>query len=1327
MSHQASEYFGQEHADYTLQEDDEVYRNNDYDGEVSHYESFTDDDSHEEFQALEYDNYGQISAEFADTEAEWIFDENDTNRVDPLPTNNELDFDWRAEEASIEYDLSDQGYLEDGYDHFEDEYVEVENESIQIDGYDQHFIDQLIQEEGEVLDYKQEDPNEFLLDYNQDQASSNDWDDKSFWDGLPVQNSAANNHQVSSGETELLEQDIQSFQTPSDHEHISEPQRQSLENQLAMQQDYLRHLEYEQHRLQSRNKGDRNKDGRGRRQRGHDHFTDQKSYSLRDHIPGMRNYRHDMSNGKNRITREPEVTHRFPNLRSSDLNQSPGRIGPHLLTQPLHYAASAIGGSVNLGSQLANRAIDSIKFPVESLLEKIDHSISNMIDKGLSIVSAPFRYAASRSANAIKQRYLDSTAKARAEKTNSNILDLYTQGFSKFEISDQLGFPVDKVGEVFDKHYETMFNTNSDRSPIFPSHSPVMMIETKNGENQEDRSNTSLKLEDPETITDPSITQDEEELSQDELIAKIIYLLNQNLTLSQIAAILKLEINFLFNLSKSLNQHHMHKLQGKYELELAIPSVKPILDQYSKIINDNVIRELPKNQILSMEYLREKTGLSDQQLRNLYRTELLLQMNQLLLQDYTPRQVGALVGYAPENVAKIENWYNLPNVNFSVYDLETPINAKLLAEELDLTARRVYDIFKFELLGELNDKLVAGLDMKLAANEIGVTYDKVRKWVNQYNLPNTVSYKGFTQPEEKYDYEWTLEEPGKIEEDEGTYLRSVQVGGDVGIIREDGKVMLAKELLGLTAEELQALGKFVMYNDNFQQVLSHIESVQEVEVEGVYRVQSTDRNYVILGPESRLIADDQQGLQKLLVNELAEQSVLVAKSLENLSSYMPTFFDLFHGLEVPLRMMMTEDATDQIKIRLRKNYGSSKGGCKALDIKYRDFIDHKYLLHEDLVNLYNTFSFPDIKSADFLKNVERIGIKGKKALIDNPLVTPDLFYLCGLIASDGYTLDQIMDRKSTTGFNNKVLELVDHYIGILRSIFPERHVALRQPRPPEQVTFEAVTYNFALVRIINNMTAKGIDVNAINAYLNILRLPLESVGAFVRGMMDGDGTVDLTAQRLSIGIFDELRAKNFQQLLRRLGIDHSVQYSEKWTTPPRAKEPIWSQKWDVRISGKLDILRYDKVVGSKHPDKIEKLRSLVTQLESQNSLTTQSRLAPRISGEYIKNLRTEAGLTQKQLDKIVGRINFTDELETGRNRSSVNNVKKTIDYFQSNELTKDNTDLHELRKIISSSYLLKGPTIEQAQANTSIVNIKTRNSLVVDNGLIVDGDDLKTD
>ena len=127
-----------------------------------------------------------------------------------------------------------------------------------------------------------------------------------------------------------------------------------------------------------------------------------------------------------------------------------------------------------------------------------------------------------------------------------------------------------------------------------------------------------------------------------------------------------------------------------------------------------------------MDYLRSTTKLSDQKLRNLYRTELLLQINLLLLQEYSSQQVADLVGYAVENINRIKKWYSLPNQNFSVYDLEIPINAELLGEELELTERRTYDIFKFELLKVLNSKLVAGMDIKAAGKEIGVSFASLR-------------------------------------------------------------------------------------------------------------------------------------------------------------------------------------------------------------------------------------------------------------------------------------------------------------------------------------------------------------------------------------------------------------------------------------------------------------------------------------------------------------------------------------------------------------------------------------------------------------------------
>lgn len=131
---------------------------------------------------------------------------------------------------------------------------------------------------------------------------------------------------------------------------------------------------------------------------------------------------------------------------------------------------------------------------------------------------------------------------------------------------------------------------------------------------------------------------------------------------------------------------------------------------------------------------------------------------------------------------------------------------------------------------------------------------------------------------------------------------------------------------------------------------------------------------------------------------------------------------------------------------------------------------------------------------------------------------------------------------------------------------------------------------------------------------------------------------------------------------------------------------------------------------------------LKDKLEFRNSLTTQSRLAPKICGKYIRILRNKVKLSQKKLDKIVGRSNFTVELETGRGRSSVTNVVKVINYFQSNKLTNKMKELHYLKQIISNNYLLKKPyKINFNKIENGLVSIMTSNSLLINTGLIIDG------
>ncbi|MCY3411333.1 MAG: hypothetical protein INQ03_06825 [Candidatus Heimdallarchaeota archaeon] len=719
-------------------------------------------------------------------------------------------------------------------------------------------------------------------------------------------------------------------------------------------------------------------------------------------------------------------------------------------------------------------------------------------------------------------------------------------------------------------------------------------------------------------------------------------------------------------------------------------------------MNDSVL-SLLNGQILNIDYLREKTGLSDQKIRRLYKAELIQQINELL-REKSVNETAELMGYTPDAIGSMKREFYLPNEDLGKQIDD--INVSKLAEELGESTQFVRNIYKTSILHKLNEILKINSDQKAAAKACGISYDVARKLAKQYKLP----FENAVQKHQPYSSEGRRTKNTLKHDPQKT--RKIRIGPNTRIITPYG-IIFAKDLLGKTEEELKNMGPFLAINENNELVTCDILSAKEVVGKAV-RMKTRLGADVLLGEGMKVIADQETGLEPLCVKDLGEGvQIMTVKSLEKLPDTEFNFFDLLEG-DIPITLILKKEVGNLIINKLILKYGTLKKACTALGIHYRKVSERRFY-REFLIKIYNDIGYPDITDPDFFEQVKKIGIGGKKAKVLNIKVDEDLLYMAGLIGSDGYVAKD-PNRKSVLGFSNTDKVLLDKFEKILKKYFPQRLVSPKPPNDPKYTATDEVAYNFPLVEFINNLGVKGRDVQDERGYFPIFKLNKTLIAAFIRGLFDGDGNLDNTAKLLNIAIFDESKIKNVQIMLKKIGIDSKIKISEQFTKPPFAKEKIWSTKYELEIAGKKDLIKFIKLIGSNHLEKSRKSDKMKIEYTGKMEISSKYNLAPKLCGKLIKNLRKKFKLSRSE----IGKYYHVWQVETGNSRISIDKLRKIVDNLSK---IKGISNLKDFKKlIILTSYDFNLDVFSEIydEIKSKLIEFDTNNRLCIDNGIVID-------
>ena len=229
-------------------------------------------------------------------------------------------------------------------------------------------------------------------------------------------------------------------------------------------------------------------------------------------------------------------------------------------------------------------------------------------------------------------------------------------------------------------------------------------------------------------------------------------------------------------------------------------------------------------------------------------------------------------------------------------------------------------------------------------------------------------------------------------------------------------------------------------------------------------------------------------------------------------------------------------------------------------------------------------------------------------------VSPDLAYVCGLLASDGHFGS---DGDRTISFVNSEIALHSKLAEIIESNFgysPKRHLNQKHyERRLPQGTYPLNLKDCYTTRINNRLLCDALRT----LQARVLELPSSHVAAWLRGMFDGDGCVRLDSKtpQVIISAWNSVTNQMVRNALLRVGIVTSL-------------SPLASRGEDgnIVISGVDFLRRFASKVGTNHPEKERRVIELWDLLRDRSS---SSRMDGIPAGAMIRNARQSAGMGQR--------------------------------------------------------------------------------------------------
>ena len=401
---------------------------------------------------------------------------------------------------------------------------------------------------------------------------------------------------------------------------------------------------------------------------------------------------------------------------------------------------------------------------------------------------------------------------------------------------------------------------------------------------------------------------------------------------------------------------------------------------------------------------------------------------------------------------------------------------------------------------------------------------------------------------------------------------------------------------------------------------------------------------LVLTPNHEIAVDKQEGIQWIRADQVNAGDRLISLANLDLSSELPDIIDL---LPDDFRVADQDLITD-IKKHLASKYGSLRKAFQEVPIKPLRQVKSISLRDLKTVASYLQEDWQEIKK--LIKTVST-----SSSFIQLPdRISKDIFYIMGLIASDG-SITRRGKYEYHIDFINTNERLGQEFTSLYSRIFPDRRLNMRIKKgntskirgrviKPTKRCFHYYMKNPLLGYLCEYF---GIRIGSKGKWNlgKMLSLPKSHIAAFLGGLFDGDGSIRIRKyqNKWEVGegylcISEEKAARHLQILLKRLGIMGNV----------REDRSVWK----VELHGG-NLSRFAYTIPSKHPQK-EELLTRVRQLANEDNARldkTQREVLPYYVGKAIVALPAS---------KKVLSSSTLFYYKTGRSRPIISNANKVL-------------------------------------------------------------------
>lgn len=424
----------------------------------------------------------------------------------------------------------------------------------------------------------------------------------------------------------------------------------------------------------------------------------------------------------------------------------------------------------------------------------------------------------------------------------------------------------------------------------------------------------------------------------------------------------------------------------------------------------------------------------------------------------------------------------------------------------------------------------------------------------------------------------------------GTYIRKLCLSGDTELILSNGEIITIKEFVESLSNSTGSCNVPTEYGiisfENGRLANNRIVMTQ--------KFHSPKKLITIKmhsGMELKLTDD-----HEVLISTMDGPRWVCAKSLKGGDlAYSPRELVIEEDTPYIVDFLDDDFLVYEEKLRemcisgFREKYGSIRGMSKRLRIDRKPFYrGGKSYIRVKYVKAACDWN----KLKDVITSLKTE--RGRIVRLKNTMLTENLMYLLGLIASDGcLVFEKKCVRPSRVKFHNSSRELINAFVKIHTELFPS--IPVRVKNTVENL-FEVDTNNPVLASIAYSLGIKGPEREPDPKRVIKLSKPL--IRGFLKGYFDGDGTAHCrkkgrTHTIIEISTISWPIAKRLHQLLKRVGIRSKI-CAEKVRGSFKTQSGFIHR---VRLVSPYDKLKFINEVGCVHPRKKEVMQQVKTILK----------------------------------------------------------------------------------------------------------------------------------